>query len=152
MSTREFLPYKESLSLKELGYIDIWRHNYWLLSPLTKMKPIQTQLDYDILYGDKYYNSYSERFPKDILIPSPTFSQAFKWFRETHDLDCSIQKEKIKIENKWVKTKYYSYSIEDNNDLPLSLGFELKDNSTYEEAELSCLQKLIQIVKERKKK
>lgn len=144
MSTREFLPYKESLSLTELGYTDIWRHNYWLLSPITKMKPIQTQLDHDILYGDKYYNSYSERFPKDILIPSPTFSQAFKWFRETHNLNCYIKKN-----NKYKSIQRFTPIIDKSSEEKIEI-ITLDLCNTYEEAEIACLQKLIQIVKERK--
>ena len=57
---------------------------------------------------------------------APTFSQSFRWFREKYDLFIAI----VHYEN--------GYSIND-----------LRRFETYEEAELECLRKLIEIVKEK---
>ena len=63
------------------------------------------------------------------FIAAPTFSQAFRWFRE--------------------KGYYFEIvTIEVNKEYELSTLNELKNGfKTYEEAELACLQKLIEIVK-----
>lgn len=59
------------------------------------------------------------------------YSSAFRWFREKYDLDSYIYYDKV--------IKFYTYFICEE-------GFEeLYD--TYEEAELACLKKLIEIVK-----
>jgi hypothetical protein len=60
---------------------------------------------------------------------APTFSQAFIWFREKYDLDV-IFKPHIR------KTKKYVCD-------PVNIRLEAKN--TYEEAELECLKKLIEI-------
>jgi hypothetical protein len=90
-----------------------------------------------------YYDYYSKGAPLEMYgldhdgsgQPAPTFSQAFRWIREEHAL-CIVIK-----------------PIDDKN---LELGYNLLKNGlmmgshpTYEEAELACLQKLIEIVKSR---
>ena len=91
------------------------------------------------------------------VISAPTFSQAFRFFREKCDLTYSID---------WMTRNEEHYSgyivhfrgiegnkinednfIVLNNELP-SKGYEVY--KTYEEAELACLVKLIEIVKEKK--
>ena len=67
------------------------------------------------------------------LLCAPTFSQAFRWFREKYpDLDFGVDK----IRN---GTNNYHYHI--------NLQWEFFEG-TYEEAELACLKKLIKIVKQ----
>ena len=61
-------------------------------------------------------------------IPSILYQQAFRWFRDKYDLFISI----MHYEN--------GYSIND-----------LRRFDTYEEAELACLKKLIEIVKNERK-
>ena len=69
---------------------------------------------------------------------APTFSQAFRWFREKYGYDISIKKctpseYKFEIEQLFVEGDNYYF-----------IDFVFK---TYEEAELACLKKLIEIVK-----
>ncbi len=115
---KEFIPYEQALSLKELGFD----------------KPCFGVFDYcDILHFGKIY------YYLDIKEPSylaPTFSQAFRWFREKYKLEYHIKSEMI---------GYYTYIVDRNINKTLSL----KNNifQTYEEAELECLKKLIEIVK-----
>lgn len=73
-------------------------------------------------------------FEHEWCLPAPLYQQAFRWFREKYAL-CIVIK-----------------PIDDKN---LELGYNLLKNGlmmgsylTYEEAELACLQKLIEIVKE----
>lgn len=72
---------------------------------------------------------------------STLWRQAFRWFREKYDLHGEP----------YISNKLYGYSIkgEDNhpnysskNEIVHSLAFH-----TYEEAELACLKKLIEIAK-----
>jgi hypothetical protein len=63
------------------------------------------------------------------IIKTPLYQQAFRWFREKYQLDNAIMKDKFIIETDEDLPKWY-------------YGFH-----TYEEAELACLKKLIEIVK-----
>jgi hypothetical protein len=71
---------------------------------------------------------------------APTFSQAFRWFREEYKLHNGIVP----------YYDYYYYLIKDFNN-----GEEYRSNDLtefiYEEAELACLEKLIEIVEEKLK-
>jgi hypothetical protein len=74
----------------------------------------------------------------DDYISAPTFSQCFRWFREKYGYDVSIKKctpseYKFEIEQLFVEGDNYYF-----------IDFVFK---TYEEAELECLRKLIEIVK-----
>ena len=69
------------------------------------------------------------------VVTSPTFSQAFRFFREKYDCYHTIQRNK-----KYVGISYTSV-----------VNFNIDEFDTYEEAELACLIKLIEIVKEEKK-
>jgi hypothetical protein len=72
------------------------------------------------LHRQKYWKENNDLY----TISIPTFSQCFRWFREKYDLFISI----VHYVN--------GYSIND-----------LRRFDTYEEAELACLKKLIEIVK-----
>jgi len=116
---KEFIPYTEALELKQLGFNE---RCYGCFS----------HLDNRELWTSRVYtNGVSEN------IAAPTFSQAFRWFREKYQLFS------------WVKVEYeyggYSCGI-------YITGVRQSDiangpYSTYEKAELACLQKLIEIVK-----
>ena len=62
---------------------------------------------------------------------APLYQQAFRWFREKYNLNYVI-----------VKAESWFYTI---NGCNTQEGF-----NTYEEAELACLKKLIEIIKENK--
>jgi hypothetical protein len=119
--SKDFVPYQEALELKELGFDE----------------PCFGRYDgRDENKGKIWYempNSGKDWIPvKDVL--APTFSQAFRFFREKYNIFGQVN----------IHT-YFIYNI--SND-----GFEMikqydKLTNTYEEAELECLKKLIQIVK-----
>ena len=89
-------------------------------------------------------NSGQDSIPVgDVL--APTFSQAFRWFREKYEL-------------------FHSTNYQDDNSGPGSFDYEILDKrgkhqqdddspefDTYEEAELACLTKLIEIVEQTKR-
>lgn len=108
-----FVPYEESLELKELGFDEP-------------------------CFGYRDGCGYLMIKPTPhCVISAPTFSQAFRWFREKYKLQSYIRHECSDVEY------YYDFVInEDVYDV-------IKD--TYEEAELECLRKLINIIKEKNK-
>ena len=120
----EFIPYDQAVDLKELGF-DEECFGYY---------------DIDNGYAIGYAFCYSNvKSQLENGCSAPTFSQAFRWFREksfichvTNDLSDSCYDE-IYV---YVMTKGYGDLID--------RGEEYR---TYEEAELACLKKLIQIAK-----
>ena len=98
----EFVPYEQAVELKELGFD----------------KPC-------FAYRAEGADVMIKYIP-NCVISAPTFSQAFRFFREKYNLFISI----VHYDN--------GYSIND-----------LRRFETYEEAELACLKKLIEIVKKK---
>jgi|688.fasta_scaffold124994_6 hypothetical protein len=66
--------------------------------------------------------------------PAPTFSQCFRWFREKYVLSSWIYNSDV---------KKYCFTILQNGRIVKSQ----KELLTYEEAELECLKKLIELIK-----
>ena len=75
------------------------------------------------------------------LIQLPLYQQAFRWFREKYDLDSEIYM------NHELGVKFYTYLILQLERAVIThkLGYTGRFD-TYEEAELACLTKLIEIV------
>ena len=129
MLEKEFVPYEPSLALKELGFNEPCFAFY-------NGKFIQsTEFDFDS------YNSIDVgHHPL-----APTFSQAFRWLLKNHNLYGIIIPT---ITMNWTfKTMTV---VEDIMEVPPYKHVDANDFNTYEEAELACLIKLIQIVKEKK--
>jgi len=114
---KEFVPYEQALALKELGFDEPCIKYYWTDGMLTKT------------YGSPFnYNKINN------LISAPLYQQAFRWFRENYEIDSWVFK------NLNIK---YSVSIIKNKK---AIG-NLSQYNDYKEAELQCLKKLIEIVK-----
>ena len=122
---KDFVPKKSALALKELGFDESC-----LMAYLGKEK--EPYLKCDI------HNMWHLQ-AKDVLNPlkAPTFSQAFRWFREKHNLKSCIMFRISMADNE----EYYDWLIK---------GQEVvyRHFKTYEEAELECLKRLIEIVKQ----
>jgi len=120
---KEFVPYAPSLRLKELGFDE----------------PCFGYYKYDELIIEGRYKNSDHGFS----ISAPTFSQAFRWFREKYDLVSWVRRRPGFV-------KEYSWYISDFNDEdPDEYYFDLHIE-TYEEAELACLIKLLEIVESEK--
>ena len=97
------------------------------------------------------YNMEPNEDDTDSLVAAPTFSQAFRWFREKHKffhevfIDC-LPKADIPIEEDLMFSFTIHLVIEDK----LICG-PREVYRTYEEAELACLEKLIEIVESQNK-
>jgi hypothetical protein len=72
-------------------------------------------------------------------VTRPTFSQAFRWFREKFNIYTIILPSYA--DDKVVKDRFF-YEIANGR----KLNQELNYHNTYEEAELACLTKLIEII------
>jgi hypothetical protein len=135
---KEFVPYQPSLDMKELGF-DEPCFSYYKNDQLSEIL--------EEVINSKMRNVNNEI---DDYISAPTFSQCFRWFREKYNLrgfigfrpnvkqfDCHIYDMSLSGKE-YVKQR----TMEEYNKDP-KVG-------TYEEAELECLKKLIEIVKEKK--
>jgi len=124
---KEYVPYDLAVKLKELGFDEP------CLTCYDKLKMIASHSKN--VFDYKNYNT------SGYMVSRPTFSQAFKWFREKYELYSTIM---------------FRVSMEDNNEYWdwLIKGEEVvyRHFKTYEEAELACLTKLIEIVEQQKQK
>lgn len=148
-----FVPFEESLELKELGFdepcLAFWdAYNgmshlffkkrakaHWLVRLFSKEDE-----------GVISYNQDSLEYFENGFCLAPTFSQAFAWFRENHSLNYKIFRDGgwwIAVVNSFKDEDYSSPEDKKNT-------YDLGVFDTYPEAELACLRKLIQIVKENK--
>ena len=116
---KEFATYEQALALKELGFKGSSFAYY-----IENRGIAGTGSDIELVY--KHIHD-TESF-SNLICRVPTYSQAFRWFREKYNLHYVI-----------VKAESWFYTI---NGCNTQEGF-----NTYEEAELECLKKLIEIVK-----
>ena len=136
---KEFVPYELAVKLKALGFAEPCLANYTVI-PEDEIDwftiPEQGITDKTSFGSSKNYNSKS--FEEEGTISAPTFSQAFRWFREKYSFSSEINVYSISGGYSYsfkILCKRYTPYIEANNNWP-----------TYEEAELACLDKLIEIV------
>lgn len=134
---KEFIPYELALELKQLGFDEPCIAHYTVV-PEDNINwfTISEQAitgNSSIFGSSKNYNT--EWFETEGTISAPTYSQAFRWFREKYNLHALIMPKTTPSNT----TVYYIYKgkFEENWDN----CFE-----AYEEAELDCLKKLIEIV------
>jgi len=135
MIEKEFVKYEEALALKELGFDEpcfgSWETEYAKVPTYTHS------------CSQFYKNS---NHPKG-KVTAPTFSQAFRWFSEKYKLQTYID---------FYHSDSYFYKIksQDGRNIGNIGNIILQGTSvftrTYEETELACLNKLIQIVKGKK--
>jgi hypothetical protein len=122
----DFAPYNRALKLKQLGFDGPCFGRYY---------NEEFELDYGV------WNSLDVEH----IIATPTFSQAFRWFRENYNLFHEINVDKT-TEPK------FAYTIIEYELAKFFEGFKEDVLAEYlyykyEEAELACLDKLIEIVK-----
>jgi hypothetical protein len=131
MIEKEFAPYEEALALKELGFDE----------PCLKFYVAEKLiLALDAENGDtnSKLNGYNP-----LYVSAPTYSQAFRWFREKYNFLHHISWVYKKTEDIQWFFDIKGINMTNNNILPHS---ETRF-ATYEEAELACLKKLIQLAR-----
>jgi hypothetical protein len=117
---KEFVTYEQALALKELGFDEPCIMTY-----------LNGELDKELFL----FNHSIRSHPTQEFISAPLKQQAFRWFREKHGL----QHEIINDLGNDLSSIVYVYSI-----FAVDRSEEYK---TYEEAEQACLDKLIEICK-----
>lgn len=123
--TKEFIPYQQGLQLKELGFDEpCWA--WWHIE----------DCDTRFCYSDQRSPIINSRETE--IVGLPTYSQAFRWFRENYKLHSYIHSD-------------YSWNISGgiwdlNGHKGSRYDWDSNPHTTYEEAELDCLNKLIEII------
>ena len=117
MIEKEFIPYEQALALKELGFDE----------PCFGF------------YTEEYKNLIKNFCKYPINLPTkpflaPTFSQAFRWFREKYKIRFIIQSSMSDL------GEFFKVIFPNGEQRGVSYN-------TYEEAELACIKQLIEIVK-----
>ena len=114
---KEFIPYEQALVLKELGFDEPCLGRYW-------------HEEFKLINIDKQFEV------PHYACSAPLYQQCWRWFREKYGLWQTV------LQNTDVDWTYDILPIIGITDYRL---FDVFD--TYEEAELQCLKKLIEIVK-----
>ena len=121
---KEFVTYELALRMKSLGFDEPCFGHY--------------------SNGELVYSSHTNNNMQRFRYSAPLYQQAFRWFREKYNLICRVSVTSYGCtldEQEFycvITSKYGTASYEIFN--------------TYEEAELDCLEKLIEIVKSKKEK
>jgi hypothetical protein len=126
---KEVVPYEESLALAQIGFVQSCWHAYHDLTFPSKEDKHKLETVHNLT---SYTESCVYQYVNPVL--APTYSQCFRWFREKHNLFGQVN----------IHT-YFIYNIS-NGDFKMVKEYD-KLFETYEEAELACLKKLIEIVK-----
>jgi hypothetical protein len=128
---KEFVPYQIALDMKSIGFDEPCFA--WYVS-------------------GSYGLEYGEVIKSDLIrdgIVAPTFSQAFRWFRENgYYYGIEICQEKHPSKSKY---SFSLYGKDFYEEYPKEYGWidDFPRFNSYEEAELECIKKLIEIVKEK---
>lgn len=122
----QFAPYQESIELKELGFNEPCIAKY-----------INKQFSMNV--AGEWYKHNSNEITNG-WVSAPLWQQVFEWFRVTYNLEGQVKswKEKGGI--------IYHYSVQKIGEPSIFRSIDCA-TPTYEEAQLKCLQKLIQIIK-----
>jgi hypothetical protein len=126
---KEFVSYEIALALKELGFdepcIAFYTQN---------------------AYGDgkklQWFRKPNDCNSDYVFISAPLYQQVFRWFREKHKLIPNIHSIYTDETHTEIKFWFWVGNYKDDSDDEVFYG-------TYEEAQLECLKKLIEIVKEK---
>lgn len=144
---KEFVTYEQSLALKELGF-DEPCFGYYVNGEIRGVNLGIEELGgvepYYQKFGFHMLNNHHIDNTSKIVVSAPTFSQAFRWFRNTYKLHVSF--------TQWCGERFYfnitdmvhprrfdEYSVENLRNIC--------EEKSQEEIELKALDKLIELVK-----
>jgi hypothetical protein len=133
---KEFIPYEQALELKEIEFDEECLSWYNIGGVLLA--------DISIGYEDKDLFYTQQDMDKVERCTAPTFSQAFRWFRGKFKIISTIHF--YCDGDKW-EDVVYEVRISEFEYFKTHDSFVQSEFKTYEEAELACLKKLIEIVK-----
>ena len=127
---KEFIPYNLALELKELGFDEPCQLGWYLPHSEIAIKAGVEPNYWQLIPTHPLLNQ----------IAAPTFSQAFRWFREKYDLHHVIHQFTFK---KGTDEEYLAEVAKADD--------TFSECRTYEDAEVACLEKLIEIIEEKQK-
>ena len=132
---KEFVPYEQALALKELGFDEpcfgYYESTYGKEKVIIEPSKLITNSNYSKVFSEIRYR-----------IVTPTFSQAFRWFRDNFGLSGWVDESFTTNNRQGVVSVKSPKGLEYIQSPKATMFFE-----TYEEAELACLKKLIEIIK-----
>jgi len=120
---KEFIPYELAITLNEIGF-DEPCFGYYLTNLLTNKVKL-------FIDDRKGFSSFEK------TTPAPIFSQVFRFFRDTYNISGEIG---INV----MEDDEYCYEV---GDVKTRTCIDEDSFSTHKQAELQCLKKLIEIVK-----
>jgi hypothetical protein len=121
---KEFVPYNIALELKELGFDE----------------PCLAWHNSERLFIDNH-DAVNSKMEFDYCCALPLYQQAFRWFREKYMLASQFA---------YYHVPKWTFEILEFTDIkmtPSKIVCEYSKLRTYEEAEIACLKKLIELVK-----
>ena len=131
---KEFIPYEQALVLKELGY-NLDSYSWWV-APVSTPSLLNNKGTKEPMLTFLNYTNH---------LSAPSYHQAFKFFREKYGLYSMVDVDQT-MEPKFCYTlSKYKGDFQWDNILPTYSELYY----TYEEAELECLKKLIEIAKQK---
>jgi hypothetical protein len=141
---KEFVPYGLAVKLKALGFDEPCFAFY----QIEYAQSMPTMVDDDEQYRLTGFRTCKNSEIPEHYISAPTFSQAFRWFREKYGLYSWV-----KLHNGYVNDSFYeklpiTWTVMEHESGKQHYEKDA-DNYlyyTHEEAELACLTKLIEIV------
>jgi hypothetical protein len=138
---KEFVPYQEALELKSIGFDEPCFGFY------TGRKSLRRYTNFDGELNEFQTLKNSKITMGDEWCTAPTFSQAFRWFREKYGLFHSVEIYPIREERDrcWYvihRVEKNEFDVFERNHVHMSGFFD-----NYSQAENGCLRKLIEIVK-----
>lgn len=124
---KEFVNYEQSLKLKELGFDEECFGYYTGDKMHLVIRPSMSRIN----------------VPDSYIVTAPTFSQAFRWIRNNY--------KRFKFNILYLENSYYGFCIFSSDGEKLINGsneWKIEDETceTYEESELVCLNKIIEII------
>ena len=137
---KEFVPYAPSLRMKALGFDEPcfgWFRSTLIPSNFTEFF-LETEFGMNESPSDWVNSNFLDK-----ACSAPLYQQAFRWFREKYNAVCEI----IRKED-GNHSEFIGWVFINNRKIDVVSYW---DSKTYEEAELECLTKLIEIVESEKK-
>ena len=150
---KEFIPYEQALALKELGF-DEPCFAYFVDGELRGInlgiEELGGKEPYYQRFGFHTLSNHDIDNQNKIVSTAPLYQQAFRWFRKVYGLKHDIQDDR-KGEKFYYAITSYTPKFDQYDDVLFHIRKEVDwheiEFKSYEEAELACLNKLIEIVK-----
>ncbi len=141
---KEFVPYEQSLDLHLAGFNE----------PCLCYYSVKDNIDAELKNVDNdLINFRPVNYPS---IKAPLYQQVFRWFREKHKLHSSIDFQRLKERIDDDDIELYEWKIneqwtEGKDWIDFKYGFKHHsrgvNHKSHEDAELACVNKLIEIIK-----